>query len=156
MIRFEIRPLISLPWASRLGKMSEYPDLEHRMRRLMGDDWWNQEANRIAFETNPQYRDIVVTELRKAPWAPGIFKGVDRATNLARQSPLIGKHLGDTAEAQWHDWKKTLGDLRYPEKEWLRWLPRVISGDFDDGRHRITYLRAHRDPDHPVLVQVHH
>ncbi len=59
MITHEIRTLGSLPWPNRLGKQCEYPGLEHRLNRLLGDQWCTVEAHRHALEDNPQYRTIL-------------------------------------------------------------------------------------------------
>lgn len=40
--------------------------------------------------------------------------------------------------------------------DWLYWPVKVFWNGIGDGRHRLTFLRLHRDPEHEVLVRIEH
>jgi len=154
MITHEIRTLGSLPWPARLGKQCEYPGLEYRLQRLLGDQWCTPEANRHALEHNPQYRAILDQAFADAPWRAGLFNAVRHATELAQQSPLRGTR--QVNDDPWRDWTKTLGPLDRDTTQWLKWPAGFAHDRFTDGRHRITCLRLHHSPALPVLVRITH
>jgi hypothetical protein len=64
-VTFEICALGSLPWPKALGKLAEYPGLEHQMRLLLGEHWADPLTNQRAFETSPEYRTIPTVNSRK-------------------------------------------------------------------------------------------
>lgn len=153
-LRFVIRPLETLPWPQGLGKHGGgYRDLESAMLELLGEDnFWSPEAHRCAFaEGDPDYRRIVLTELGKRNWSADLADGVDRATALARLAPLLDTSLA--SESPWLDWASRHRD-DYPVWSWLANGLTVGSSAIADGRHRLTFLRYHRPPEHEVLVRV--
>jgi len=154
MITFDVRTLGSLPWPARLGKQCEYPGLENKLQRLLGDPWCTPQAHRHALETNPRYRAILEEAFADSPWRAGLFDGVRRATEVAQQAPLRGTRLRD--DDPWRQWKRTLGPLDSDTREWLKWPAGFAHDRFTDGRHRITCLRLHHGPDLPVLVRITH
>lgn len=151
---YQIRPLGSLPWPSGLGKHgSRYGNLEHELRALLGDDdFWDTEAHRRAFVSgDPDYRRIVLKELGQLPWSADVVDGVDAATALARSSPLLNQPLD--SEAPWLNWAAPHRD-NYPVWAWLTNGLNASDTVIGDGRHRLTYLRYHRPPEHEVLVRI--
>lgn len=152
-VRYEIRPLGSLPWPHGLGK-SEYPELEWRMKRHMGSGYADRAAHEHAYHCDPIYRMIVQDELGKLSWAADLLEAVDIATAIAEHSPLRGRTLDDVDEWQTWAWpqRETLSFSIY---SWLSSPPRTLPlrREIGDGRHRLTYLRLHRGSDHPVLVR---
>ncbi len=152
-IRYQIRPLRALPWPHGLGK-SEYPELEWRMKRHLGAGHADRRVHEHALSGDPLYRMIAHEELGKLSWAGDLLEAVEEATRIASSSPLLGRALADVDG--WRSWAWTFRDaVSFPVYSWLSAPPRIISGtcEIGDGRHRLTYLRLHRDPDHPVLVQ---
>jgi hypothetical protein len=66
-VTFEICALGSLPWPKALGKLAEYPGLEHQMRLLLGEHWADPLTNQRAFE-QPRIPHNPHRELAKAPF----------------------------------------------------------------------------------------
>lgn len=152
-VTYRIRPLALLPWPSGLGKGGRYRDLERAMRAHLGeDDFWNPEAHRRAFvDGDPDYRRIVLTELGKQPWTADLVDSVDTATDLARSAPLLNQPLD--SESPWLDWAAPRRS-DYPVWAWLSNGLNAGESVIADGRHRLTYLRYHRPPEHEVLVRI--
>lgn len=153
-LTFQIRPLGTLPWPSGLGKYGgSYRPLERAMRALLGDDdFWNPEAHRRAFVGgDPDYRRIVLTELGQRAWSADVVDGVDAATALARSAPLLNQSLASMSP--WLDWAAPYRS-NYPVWAWLTNGLNVGRSSIADGRHRLTYLRYHRPPEHEVLVRI--
>lgn len=125
------------------------------MKQIMGDSYHDPEANRRAFESDPQYRKAVDEELANEPWADGLVEDITRSTELVRTAPLFGRRLADTTD--WFDWLRRVSPPHTPDRLWWIWSPATIgNGGLGDGRHRLTFLRLHQPPDYQLLVQVHH
>ena len=150
MIAYEIRSLASLPWPRGLGKMTEYPQLERRMKVLMGASYREPDANREGFENDPRYRLIAVEELETADWSADLIEGVDQATSLAQDCVLLGQRLAD--QEPWLRWANSIGALDLSTRIWLMRPARMAGGGIDHGRHRLTYLRLHKPADYRLLV----
>lgn len=147
---YKIRRLGTLPWPRCLGK-SEYHKLELALRALLGEDYDDPVANMRALHTNPDYRAIVVRELAKA-WSGDLLESVHRATELAREAPLLGRPLPD--EGPWIDWARQYEDTEgFFVMKWLYFPARMEGDEISDGRHRLTWLRLHRDPGYELLVR---
>ncbi len=152
-VRFEIRPLGALPWPHGLGK-SEYPDLERRMKRHLGAGYADRGVHERALLCDPLYRVIAEEELGKLSWAADLLAAADAATEIASCSTLVGRSL--TGVDVWQSWTWPLRErLGFPVYSWLSSPPRILplQREIGDGRHRLTYLRLHRGPQHRVLVQ---
>lgn len=152
-VRFEIRPLAALLWPHGLGK-SEYPDLEWRMKRHLGAGYADREVHERALLRDPLYRMIAEEELGKLSWAADLLAAADAATEIASCSTLLGRSL--TGVDEWQSWTWPLRErLGFPVYSWLSSPPRILprQREIGDGRHRLTFLRLHRGPQHRVLVQ---
>lgn len=151
-MRYEVRSLGSLPWPPGLGKGGSYSDLETALRAYLGDDdLVDPEVHRRAFVGgDPVYREIVVGHLSRRPWAKDLLDGVDAATEAARSAPLLGKSV--PSEGPWLDWADRYREVN-PVWAWLSNGLHIAGARIADGRHRLTYLRFHRPPEHQVLVR---
>ena len=152
-VRFEIRPLAALPWPHGLGK-AEYPDLEWRMKRHLGARYADRGVHERALVCDPLYRMIAEEELGKLSWAADVLTAADAATEIALSSTLLGRSL--TGVDEWQSWTWPLRErLGFPVYSWLSSPPRILplQQEIGDGRHRLTFLRLHRGPQHRVLVQ---
>ncbi len=102
--------------------------------------------------TNAEYRAILERAFADAPWRAGLFDAVKTATELARQSPLLGTKTSDPTA--WSTWTRELDSLDFDTQSWLRHPAKFALNRFTDGRHRITCLRLHHPPSLPVLVKI--
>ncbi|VBA31942.1 hypothetical protein LAUMK4_05627 [Mycobacterium persicum] len=80
---------------------------------------------------------------------------VDHAYALAEQSPILGQRLLDPFA--WRQWAGSLSD-QYGNgvRLWLYHPITLTANGISDGRHRLTYLRLHRDSSYRALVRVDH
>ena len=122
---------------------------------MLGDSYTDPAAHRDALHNNADYRAVVDIALESAYWAADLVDGVDRATELARDAPLLGQVLDDVTP--WRQWVAPYREL-YGRSvwEWLYWPVKVFWNGIGDGRHRLTFLRLHRHPEHEVLVRIEH
>ena len=152
-VRYQIRPLGDLPWPHGLGK-AEYPELEWRMKRHLGNGYGSRAVHERALHCDPLYRMIAQDELSKLSWAADLLSAVDDVIAIASGSPLRGRTLEDVDD--WRSWCWPVQEsLSFSVYSWLSAPPRILPSKYEigDGRHRLTYLRLHRGADHPVLVQ---
>lgn len=136
MIGHEIRPLGALPWPPGLGKLIEYPRLQARLTRLLGERSADSAVHEdMVRRRDPAYREVVLTELSAAPWASDLIESVDMATDLARRSPLLNKRFDD-ASARWVAWAKQSRETVAPSvRSWLESPARVTRESIENGRH---------------------
>jgi hypothetical protein len=130
---YAIRKLGSLPWPSSLGKDIEFPGMREKLRAVLGDSYADPAAHRDALHNNPDCRAVVEIALESADWAADLVDGVDRATELARDAPLLGQVLDDVTP--WRQWAAPYREL-YRRSVW-DWLYRPVkvfwNGISDDG-----------------------
>jgi hypothetical protein len=155
--RFIIRSLGSLPWPHGLGKYEDlghpYNQLEHQLRAYFGDDRsFAVATHEQAYRTgDPEYRRIVLHALNQMPWSAGLLDDVEVATALSRAAPLLNQPL--KKDEEWIDWARPHCGAVSLSNAWLI-NPLCIDDQWIvDGRHRLTYLRFHRPPEHQILVR---
>ncbi len=160
-------PIHELPYPHGLGK-HDYPELERAMERLLGPRLHeNQRANEAAFWTT-DYQGLIEKYLKPRFDRDGdIVDIARRATNIARENPLLGQRIYGRPDPSQRYWEQ-LPDIgeeqpRYV-KTWVDWPPDfTLYKDgirrYADGRHRTSYLRSRiqqQDPDFEVLVRIDH
>ncbi len=87
--RYELRTLNSLPWPHGLGK-AEYRRLERRLIGLLGTGYLKPAVHQRAFETNSEYRTVVLEELGARGWSHDV---VDVAA--------ASRHAGGSGASAW-------------------------------------------------------
>lgn len=156
--RFVIRRLGSLPWPAGLGKnvgpSHPYNRLEAELRDYLGDDrLFSARAHKRAYLSgDPEYRRIVLLALSQMPWSAGLLDDVEAATALSRSAPLLDQPL--SVDAQWDEWARPHCLSVGLSRAWLASPLRICNQKIGDGRHRLTYLRFHRPPEHEILVRL--
>lgn len=149
IIRYELRTLDSLPWPHGLGK-SEYRRLERRMLALLGTGHLKPAVHKRAFETNSDYKTVVLEELGARAWSRDVIDVAAATATLAGAAPLLGVNL--TNAQQWWTWAREQPATNPFVRSWLI-SPPDITGGYLDARHRITYLRLMCGPSFSVLVR---
>ncbi|MDO2394747.1 transcriptional regulator [Mycobacterium avium] len=156
--RFAIRRLGALPWPHGLGKNAgdthPYKKLDTQLGSYLGDGRYDPAVHRRAYQSaDPEYRRIVLDALNQMPWSIDLLDDVDAATTLARSSSLFDQPLPDD-QSQWSDWARPYCTAKGLSRSWLGCPADIGPSRIADGRHRITYLRFHRPPEHEILVRV--
>ncbi len=149
IIRYELRTPDSLPWPHGLGK-SEYRRLERRLVALLGSGRLTPAVHKRAFETNVDYKNMVLEELGARAWSRDVIDVAAGAATLAGTAPLLGVDLSD--DEQWWAWVREQPIANPFVRGWLI-SPPDITGGYLDARHRITYLRFMCGPAFSVLVR---
>lgn len=152
---FQIRRLDSLPWPPGLGKGANpkhpYWQLREQLEEHLGADRYHRPAvHQQAFLSgDPEYRRIFMDAVTQLAWSADLPESVDTATDFARTTTLLNTPLPDTSA--WSDWSRQVCE-HHGAGLWLRDGFTYSGSQIDNGRHRITYLRYHRPPEHEVLV----
>jgi hypothetical protein len=157
---FVIRPLGSLPWPHGLGKCAgqghPYKHLGRQLRAYLGNDLSyaaSAATHEQAYLTrDPEYRRIVLHALNQMPWSADLLDDVEEATALSRTAPLLNRPL--KKDDEWIDWARPHCGTVNLSHAWLINPVCVDDQWITDGRHRLTYLRFHRPPEHQILVRL--
>lgn len=152
---FEIRRLDSLPWPPVLGKGANpkhpYWQLREQLEGHLGDSRYHRPAaHRDAFLSgDAEYRRIFMDAVTQLRWSADLPETVDTATAIARTTPMLNAPMADTSA--WLDWSRQVCQDE-GAGYWLRDGFTYCGDQIENGRHRLTYLRYHRPPEHEILV----
>lgn len=164
LYRYEIRHVDDVPWPHGLGG-GNHPELQDAMRAHLGDRWGVPATNEWAFHHDPEYRRIAQFYLAQADFTADLTTVVSQATSLAANLPLLNRV---SEREEWQAGVAALCEANEIDTRWggrdfqlVRYLREPLDfsssneAPFNNGRHRITWLRLrHLDCSGPSQLLV--